>query len=1246
MGKYLVVPAVCLLALVALVLPAQAQNGRGRHQRIFVAPAPGAVTIDGNFDDWDRSGEIEIYVMKETSAMQGARFAMMYDAQALYLGGIVRDTSPMLNRHDPKVDPDMAWDSDCCQIYLNVNPALGFPVLQDTFTPVPRSGLLTMFLWHYTDRREACLSILEGFPWQGITYAPKGAVPADKFQGSYRLMDDKRGYTFEYRIPWTTLLAKAPLKAGDIAAGAVQFLWGSANGLKTAGGSGWAYDVMATPGFPFQNAGCWGKAIFAEHGNLSHAMVEDGAPPEPPLPLSFTYTLPKDGEVSIALVNGQGQQVRHILAQAPRKAGEIVERWDGLDDQGKPLPAGQYSWKGLYHDPITTKYLLAVHNSGHPSYATPDGAGAWGADHSNTTTVCAAGQHMLLAWGGGEAGWGLLRTDLQGRRQWGAKYGADFLACDGERIYAGSAPSNWTKTGVVCYALQDSGPLNFGCGTPEIEVPAGGTPETNGVYGLAYGSGALYVSYMKRNLVAKYDARQGTVTETYTVPAPGGLTVCADGSLAVLSNGVILRVNDGKVAPLIADHLDMPVSITADAKGSIYVANRGKLQNVSLFTPAGKYLRSIGKKGGRPLLGKWDKQGMLEAGGIAIDAQGRLWVAETLDGPRRHSVWNVKNGTLITEFFGGSEYSTHVSMDPKHADEVFCHNVIWSVNLEKGAWYPKSTIWRSSDPNSPREIRGGDQSYFNAFTARNGKQYGWGLWPGVGPVLFMRRGDHFVPIMAGIFVCDYSPYVPYPPYPIFADKKQYPIGYYAWQDKNDDQIMQADEIQHNEAAFCWVDDALNLYSNKGYLLRPLHFEKNGQPVYDTGTPEKHAFLTGNAGHDPLFTDSRDGSTYTLTNEYGIAHWAADGSMLWNYKHQFMSWHDSLNLAIAKPGEVFGLTKPMGAAGDFAAFSTYFGPIHLFSKDGLYVAKVFKDGRLGDWGPEVLNCEAYAGQFVQVEKDKRYLLLVGDTDGRVSQVNGLETVRHLPGGACVISEDDVKKVQEAQAEYSRRQGIATPLTIAGGGRKALDLAPAITRLIDEKRSFSVRMAHDAENLYATYTVESPHELTNSFPDPQTIFKGGNCLDLQLATDLQADPKRTTPAPGDLRLLITRQAGKTVAVLYRPKIAGFSGQPVTFKTYTGQESFDVITVSDRVTLDYRKTSTGFTAMAAIPLELLGWSPKSGTLVKLDVGVLFGNETGNLIARRAYWANNSFTANVTNDIPHESRLEPAQWGMATVE
>ena len=172
-------------------------------------------------------------------------------------------------------------------------------------------------------------------------------------------------------------------------------------------------------------------------------------------------------EVTIALANAQGQLVRHIVAQVPRKAGTVIERWNGMDDLGKPLPAGNYTWKGIYHDPITTKYLLSVHNSGHPAFLTTDGTGGWGGDHANPTTVCAAdSSHMLLAWGGGEAGWGLLRTDLNGRRQWGIRQGGEQVATDGELVYMSSGSA------ISAYDYKDGRPMNFGRGEPVAEAPA------------------------------------------------------------------------------------------------------------------------------------------------------------------------------------------------------------------------------------------------------------------------------------------------------------------------------------------------------------------------------------------------------------------------------------------------------------------------------------------------------------------------------------------------------------------------------------------------------------------------------------------------------------------------------------------------------------------------------------------------------------------------------------------------------
>ena len=157
----------------------------------------------------------------------------------------------------------------------------------------------------------------------------------------------------------------------------------------------------------------------------------------------------------------------------------------------------------------------------------------------------------------------------------------------------------------------------------------------------------------------------------------------------------------------------------------------------------------------------------------------------------------------------------------------------------------------------------------------------------------------------------------------------------------------------------------------------------------------------------------------------------------------------------------------------------------------------------------------------------------------------------------------------------------------------------------------------------------------------IFKGGNCLDLQLATDPKADAARTKPAPGDIRVLITRRGEKPLAVVYRYKVAGFTGQPTVFTSPTGSESMDQIEVWEDVALTYEKTGLGFLATVTLPLARLGFTPIPGSTVKMDLGYLFGNETGNTIVVRKYWTNAGFSAGVTNDVPNEVRIEPRLLG-----
>ena len=69
---------------------------------------------------------------------------------------------------------------------------------------------------------------------------------------------------------------------------------------------------------------------------------------------------------------------------------------------------------------------------------------------------------------------------------------------------------------------------------------------------------------------------------------------------------------------------------------------------------------------------------------------------------------------------------------------------------------------------------------------------------------------------------------------------------------------------------------------------------------------------------------------------------------------------------------------------------------------------------------------------------------------------------------------------------------------------------------------------------------------------------------LGTDPKADPRRTTPVVGDMRLLITQVKGETKAVLYRPVVPG-TKEPVPFSSPWRTVTLDrVDDVSNQVAL----------------------------------------------------------------------------------
>lgn len=1268
---------VLCVCLVCLFDVHDAQASRGRYNRQYAVPAPGTVVIDGDLSEWDRSAEIEFFVVPETRESQAVKISVMFDEQALYLGGIVRDNSPMMNRHEPNASGDKGWDADSIQFRLVTDASAGYP-LQETVwkyrlknpdgKPYTRAQMQAMdqrddvvhlTMWHYTDKQLPVLQMYKGLTYRSANKAwePFGIVPQDQFQGHYRKLDDGLGYIFEYRIPWSTMGAAKPLKAGDVVAATVQASWSRPDGLKTAGGSAWAYDNLSKAGFPFQDGTTWGKLIFLDHGNVSSELVDAGLPPEKPLPLSFRYDMPVDGEVTVQLFDADNNVLRTLVAQGKRNGGVNIEKWDGMDSTGVPLQPGEYHWQGNYtQKPVELKYRFSVHNSGQPAYPTPNDKGGWGADHGVPTTVCPipGTSDMLLSWSVAEFGWGIIRVDAKGRKKWGSKHSASHIASDGKRFFSIDQHGFHSASGIKVFDVKDSRPLSF-AGASYAGLPTAGDEQQDEMTGLAVGDGKLFVSYAHRNLVAIFDATDARLIKTLDVERPASLAYAGHGELLVVSGTSIQKIQDGKVMSFVTTHMDDPHGIALHPDGRLLVANRGKLMNVSVFDKSGQFIQSIGRDGGRNAIGTYQADGLYMPEGIALDGSGRLWVAEHADSPKRHSVWDIDSAKNVDEFFGGSSYFGYCAIDPAKPDEIYAHNTLWKINWDNYTTTPVSTIWRQVNPNDMMSILpDGYHGQIRVFTREDGKQFAFGngdnSW-----ILSMRVGDIYRPVMS-LFMVRRGKYgYRQEQFELLKDQDRYPNGNYFWQDANDDGQVQATEV--SKVSFEYhamrpkdIDQkSMSIWLLGGYVLNPVRFN-DGCPAYDATQFEK-SFLYGTQQAKGYIWLDPDGSVYTLKHgdhDYGWTKWSTDGKPLVNYP-SLAHWQKALGYPVQKPGRLWGMTGPLGIAGDFTGNATYFGMSHIFDRNGHYVAGLGYDDRVGGDPALAGQPEGQGGGLVKlnIKGEQRYFFLQGGQDSRVMEVMNLDSIKPLPGGRFMLTQEDVQLAADAQEQYKLAIARSGGLTIVRGAG-ALATARSVGKTLEGGRAFEATMAYDDQNLYVRYVVATDHPLVNAQPDPRLIFKGGNLLDIQLGTQPDAPADREKPAAGDVRLLVSRDASnRTRAILFQPRVADHKGDRITLRSPTGQEAFDAITdISDQVQLRVAPKSNGFEAVLTMPLSLLNFTPVSGKQIKADLGYIFGNASGTQAMIRAYWINNGFTANVVDDIPHESRLEPNAWGEAQIE
>src|SRR6185437_11432567 len=171
------------------------------------------------------------------------------------------------------------------------------------------------------------------------------------------------------------------------------------------------------------------------------------------------------------------------------------------------------------------------------------------------------------------------------------------------------------------------------------------------------------------------------------VPGPRAIRI-ANQSLAYVisdhSTVMALDLKTGTTKPVITG-LANAVSLALDADGKIYVGVRDPDQQVKIFTPDGKPAGEIGRPGGRPVVGVWQTNAMLNVGGIVVDARKRLWATEMNFNPKRISVWNLSDGKFVTEYYGPTRYgASGAAIDPLDPNIMVSEGAEWKLDPATG----------------------------------------------------------------------------------------------------------------------------------------------------------------------------------------------------------------------------------------------------------------------------------------------------------------------------------------------------------------------------------------------------------------------------------------------------------------------------------------------------------------------------------------------------------------------------------
>jgi hypothetical protein len=1053
--------------------------------------------------------------------------------------------------------------------------------------------------------------------------------------------------------------------------------------------------------------------------------------------ISVTYEMPRDGQLTLGLFDKSGRLLKWLVQDEYRYAGKCEDSWDGLDQWGNAVAVGDYDLKAAYHSTLKLDYQLTVANPGTPSWPTPDGKGDWLSDEATPQAAATDGKWVFLAAPGSEKGCSVIGVDENGQRRWGVQESFNprcvSLALAGDNLYVlYSGPEitddSFMYTGhnaigravLVCLNKKTGAPEKFTRQTPQLRVATwpyreaisylwdlrnkkafspfnyGGQPrysnldigESTDALGIAAVVGKLYISLSYENKLLVLDAETGKPTgDAIPLDSPAGLAVLGDHTLLAVSGTKVVQVDlvSRGVSPFISTGLSAPDSIALDRQGQIYVSDWGDSFQVKAFDQSGKFLRAIGKAGGRPWVGKWNCNGMLLPRGIAVTDDGKLWVAEDDGSPKRISVWKTNTGAFIRDYLGPTPYGggTTFWIDPRDQTKVHAEGATFKVDYDKKTSIPEAIDYRKLDKNDPFTPNGHDLGGYQVrILHHDDHEYAFTRerWNMVS--ILQRQGKIYKPVSAlGSFPHDshreltpdsdalfswdsdimnhvFSHYFP----DFFAGHLE---ENYAWTDRNGDGLVQPDEMQ-------WVKTSGDKpYAPATQATWMTNWNIDISPDFSAFFPEKFADRVAIMRLDvknwtpagaPIYDLATAKAIISLPPERVIntIHVTNDGKLIvgYNFEDDHKNEPESIECfdldgkslwSIAMPNQLIGKNVHANCVaydynvpgiGDVICTWLYHGSQKpfFFTSDGIYVGTVLDETLLG---PTAIWSES-ARYFYQSPDGTPFIINGANQQEHIFKIKGLEGGGRFTGSLS-LSQGEVDKaatmrklpeIKVPPKPVMRVAWLGTPPVI-DGDLSEWNMNLGVSLDGGKGRTAEIALARDKDNLYLAYQVHEPTApLVNGGSDWHDLFVSGDCVDLMLGTNAQADPHRRDAGVGDERLLISVFQGQPIAVLYQPKVPG-----TTTPIHLAAAQIDRIIRLDSAQVAVKRSSDSYTLEARVPLKDLSIDPAQSDSLSGDVGVIYADQSGRNRAQRLYYYNKN--TDMVADLTTETNLQPSEWG-----